>query len=152
MLDQGPRIHPHTGCHLIFTRDERRFKEESFDSRMHELSIAQNVLDIVHQYVPAEDRHRIATVGMNVGELSGVVVDSLEFCFTAITSDTPMREARLKVVEIPLQARCRSCAAAFRVEHSQFSCPSCGSTDLEITAGRELQVTDIELRDGEEGS
>ncbi len=117
---------------------------------MHELSIAQSVLDIVHQYVPADDRHRIATVGMKIGELSGVVVDSLEFCFTAITSATPMKDARLKVTEVPVQARCRTCAATFRVKDSDFRCPSCGSGDLEITAGRELQVTDIELRDGEE--
>ena len=118
---------------------------------MHELSIAQNVLDIVHQYVPPEDRHRIATVGMKIGELSGVVVDSLEFCFTAITSATPMKDARLKVTEIPVQARCRTCSATFRVEYSEFRCPSCGGTDIEVTAGRELQVTEIELRDGEEG-
>ena len=116
---------------------------------MHELSIAQNILDIVHQYVPPEDRGRITRVGMKIGELSGVVVDSLEFCFTAIISGTPMVDARLNVVQVPIQARCRSCSSAFQVDQSVFRCPNCGGSDLEVTAGRDLQVTDIELRDGE---
>ncbi len=117
---------------------------------MHELSIAQNILEIVHQYIPPEDRHRVVKVGMKVGELSGVVVESLEFCFGAVNAGTPMEGAQLNIERIPLQAECRTCRSRFHVEESVFRCPDCGSTDLEITTGRELQVTDIELRDGEE--
>ena len=119
---------------------------------MHELSIAQNILEIVQQYVPLQDRHRITRVGMKLGELSGVVVDSLEFCFGAINAGTPMEGARLDIEHIPLQAECKTCKTRFHVEESRFRCPACESEDLEITAGRELQVTDIELRDGEEAS
>ena len=40
---------------------------------MHELSIAQNILEIVHQYVPEEQRAKVQSVKVQVGRLSGVV-------------------------------------------------------------------------------
>lgn len=116
---------------------------------MHELSIAHNVLEIVQQHVPQRDARTVRTIRMKVGELSGVVVESLAFCFGAITTGTPLEGARLEIQQIPLQSECRSCAKLFRIEENNFRCPSCGSDDLSIVAGRELQVTEIELNDGE---
>lgn len=114
---------------------------------MHELSLAHNVLEIVQQYVPPEDAHTVKTVRMKIGELSGVVVESLEFCFEAITTGTSLHGARLDVEQIPLRSECRQCATLFRVEQNNFRCPSCGSSNLTIVSGRELQVTEIELND-----
>lgn len=119
---------------------------------MHELSIAQNILDIVQQYVPASDSRNVKTVRMKVGELSGVVTESLEFCFGAIIMGTHLEGARLDIEQIPLQTECKQCAKLFRVEENNFRCPTCGSDDLSIVSGRELQVTEIELNDGGESS
>jgi len=115
---------------------------------MHELSIAHNILEIVQQYVPPNDTRSIKTVRMKVGELSGVVSESLEFCFDAITVGTYLQGAHLDIEPIPLKSECRKCTNTFRVEEYNFRCPSCGSDDLSIIAGRELQVTEIELNDG----
>ena len=115
---------------------------------MHELSLAQNVLEIVQQYLPADNAHAVRCVRMKVGELSGVVIDSLDFCFNALASGTPLQGVRLEIEQIPLRARCRKCSNVFRIENTLFRCVACGSTDLEILSGRELQVTEIELDDG----
>src|SRR5512140_134057 len=116
---------------------------------MHELSIAQSILEIVRQHLPANGSQNVRTVNMKVGELSGVVTDSLEFCFEAITTGTPFEGARLAIEHLPVRARCRTCAAVFPVEQSVFRCTSCRGEDLEIVSGRELQVTEIELADDE---
>jgi hydrogenase nickel incorporation protein HypA/HybF len=115
---------------------------------MHELSIAQNIVDIVQQYVPDTDSGNVRTVRMKVGELSGVVSESLEFCFGAIIMGTPLEGAHLAIEQIPLQTECRKCGNVFRVEEYNFRCPACASDDISIVSGRELQVTEIELNDG----
>jgi hydrogenase nickel incorporation protein HypA/HybF len=114
---------------------------------VHELSIAQNILEIVRQYVPQEKERAVKSVRVMVGDLSGVVSESLTFCFGALTTGTPLERATLAITAVPLQAECRDCRRRFTVEQLQFLCPACGGTDLLILSGKELQVTEIELLD-----
>ena len=114
---------------------------------MHELSLAQSIVDIVQNAASANGAGRVLTIGVRIGELSGVVVDSLTFCFTAITAGTSLEGAALRVDRIPVRAQCRECRALCEVENLVFLCPSCGSGNLEIIAGRELQVSEIEVED-----
>ena len=116
---------------------------------MHELSIAQSIVEIVEQYVPQDHQGEVQTVKLKVGELSGVVVESLEFCFSAVTAGTRFEGALLDVEHIRLTARCRRCANVAPVSDNSFSCHACGSTDVAIVSGRELQVTEIEVTDNE---
>jgi hydrogenase nickel incorporation protein HypA/HybF len=60
----------------------------SHEQAMHELSIAQSIVEIVHQYVPVGNCRSVKTVRVLVGEHAGVVPDSLSFCFEAITAET----------------------------------------------------------------
>ncbi|HTP13579.1 MAG TPA: hydrogenase maturation nickel metallochaperone HypA, partial [Bacteroidota bacterium] len=68
---------------------------------MHELSIAQNIVDMVHQYAPTGNGETVKSVRLRVGEYSGVVADSLEFCFSAIVADTPLRGTTLEIERVP---------------------------------------------------
>lgn len=117
---------------------------------MHELSIAQSILEIVHQHVPEGQRSDIRSVKVQVGRLSGVVPESLEFCFSAIIEATPLGDARLDIVPTPVRAHCGECAVTFELQGTTFVCPSCKSVDLEILSGTELQVIEVELREEKE--
>lgn len=64
---------------------------------MHELSLATGILDIVRQYVPIERAQAVRSVRVRVGDLAGVVPDSLAWCFSAIASDTPYARAFLAI-------------------------------------------------------
>ena len=114
---------------------------------MHELGIAQNIFQIVRQSVPADQAADVRSVRMRVGQLSGVVPDSLSFCFTVIVSDTAMRQASLEIEQVPVVSQCRDCKRHFGMDEWGFSCPSCKSTNLELISGRELEVVEIELAD-----
>lgn len=114
---------------------------------MHELSIAQSILEIVQQSLPPESAPAVKCVRMKVGEMAGVVVDSLEFCFTALISGTPMEGATLEIEFVPVMAKCKACGNGFRVEDYAFVCPSCHSYDVQLLSGRELQVVEVELAD-----
>jgi hydrogenase nickel incorporation protein HypA/HybF len=115
---------------------------------LHELSLAQNIVDIVQNAASANGSGRVTTVGVRVGELSGVVVDSLTFCFSAITAGTPLEGAILEVTRVPVRAECKDCRAVSEIDMMAFLCPSCGNGNLDIIAGRELQVSHIEVDEG----
>ena len=117
---------------------------------MHELSIAQSIIDIVHQYVPANDRPQVKTVFVKVGKLAGIVPDSLEFNFSAITADTPLANARLTIEHIPFTIQCNVCNIISEQEAGTVLCPQCGSLDTHTLTGTELQVTAIDVNEPEE--
>lgn len=112
---------------------------------MHELSIAESILEIVKENVGATDS--VKSVKVRIGELANVVPDSLEFCFNAITKGTMFENARLEIENVDMVAHCEVCGADSKVEDVLFRCKSCGSTDVKIISGTELQVVQIEMDD-----
>jgi hydrogenase nickel incorporation protein HypA/HybF len=116
---------------------------------MHELSVAQSIVDIVLQHLPKEDHVAVKSVGLRLGEMAGIVPDSLEFCFSAITQGTPLEGATLAIEHVPLRAHCNDCGVDGNIEPTLFACPTCGGRSLVILSGREMQVKDIEVEEGE---
>ncbi len=108
---------------------------------MHELAITQSVVDMV---VERTTGRRVASVQVQVGALSGVVPDAMRFCFDVAAQGTPIEGATLEIDESPGRGSCRSCGDEFDVADLILLCP-CGSADVQITAGRELLVTSVEL-------
>jgi hydrogenase nickel incorporation protein HypA/HybF len=119
---------------------------------MHELGIAQNILQIVQQAVPETGAPCVRIIRIRVGQLSGVVPDSLDFCFSAIVNDTEMKQARLEIEQVPLTSECRDCRQRFPINELDFFCPACKSTNLELVSGRELEVVEIEMADESDGT
>ncbi len=114
---------------------------------MHELSIAESIVDIVHQYVDQERLPDVRSVSVTVGTFSGVVPDSLEFSYQAINAGTPLERSYLALERIPFVVHCRDCRRESVSDDGVVVCPACSSANTEILSGRELQVKDIELED-----
>lgn len=112
---------------------------------MHELGIAGNILEIVRQAVPEGQAGAVRKIRIRVGALSGVVPDSLLFCLEALLDESEMRHAGPVMETIPAVAHCQACLKRCTLEDFAFSCPFCGSADLDLISGRELEVVDIEL-------
>jgi len=114
---------------------------------MHELGIAQNILEIVQQSVPKNQAKSVRDIRIRVGQLSGIVPDSLDFCFTAIINNTDMQQARLAIEQVPTLSQCKKCAHRFEIKDWIFSCPVCQSVSVELISGKELEIVDIQLAD-----
>lgn len=114
---------------------------------MHELSVAQEILGIVYQYVPNPKPNTVKSVKVSVGRLSNILTDSLTFCFEAITSDTPLKGTRLEIIELPVKIQCSSCNEVSEIDEPVFACPNCGDNQIKIISGTELKVDEIELFD-----
>jgi hydrogenase nickel incorporation protein HypA/HybF len=112
---------------------------------MHELSLTQGVVEAITDRLG--DR-RVVMVRLEIGKLSGVVVDSVRFCFDLVVAGTSLAGARLEVVEPGGRARCRDCGSEFRSDDPILLC-SCGSSDVEVLAGTELLIKAVQLAPGE---
>ncbi|MFM2097257.1 MAG: hypothetical protein RIS70_4381 [Planctomycetota bacterium] len=114
---------------------------------MHELGLAQNILDIVREHTPANRIAAVRRVRVDVGRMAGVVVESLDFCFSTLIATTPMSSARLECRTVPLRVACETCGGTSECEGDWFVCPGCGSSRTRVVAGMDLRVSEIELED-----
>ena len=114
---------------------------------MHELSVAQGILDLVQQHVPQDQAGAVRHVTVRLGALSGVVADSLDFCFSAIVAGTPYDGASLAIERVPTRAACNGCSREFGIEELVFRCPHCGGSHIRVISGDELKVVSVELAD-----
>ena len=109
---------------------------------MHEMSITQSVVEICEGHAGGR---RVTDVVLEIGELSGVVPESIEFCFEACITGTLLEGARLKLEIVSAIGRCPACARQFPITSLFEHCPSCGGFGLGIVSGEELRVKELEL-------
>jgi hydrogenase nickel incorporation protein HypA/HybF len=108
---------------------------------MHELSIAASVVEAV---LERTGEQQVSAVRLVVGRLSGVVPDALSFAFEIATTGTRLEGAALEIDEPSGRAHCRDCRSDFAVDDLILLC-DCGSADVEVVSGRELQVASVEV-------
>jgi hydrogenase nickel incorporation protein HypA/HybF len=115
---------------------------------MHELSIAESILDIVRQYVPEPARTPVRALHVKIGAQSGVSPLALDFAFNAVIADTPLAGAVLHIEEVPYRLRCENCDADFESSDGLAVCPDCGSISATVLSGMEMRVDHIDVEDG----
>ena len=108
---------------------------------MHELGITEAVVATVTERVPDG---RVTAVRLEIGALTGVVADSVRFCFDLVTEGTSLEGAALEIEEPAGRCRCRACGAEFVPDWPIVVCP-CGSADAEILAGNDLRILSVRV-------
>jgi hydrogenase nickel incorporation protein HypA/HybF len=108
---------------------------------VHELAITESIVAAVVERMPDTPVRRVHLV---IGRLSGVVPDSVRFCFELVTAGTALDGAELEIDEPSGRVVCRRCAAEFDTDEVLALCP-CGSADVELLRGRELRIRAVEV-------
>ena len=111
---------------------------------MHELSIAEAVVDIALRHA---NGRRVHKVELKVGQLRQVVPSALEFAFELLSNGTPLEGAEVSIESIPARGRCRGCGIETTMTTFPLQCEGCGGMDLELLAGEELLVDALELEE-----
>ena len=114
---------------------------------MHELGIANSVLEAVQLEAQRYPRAAPVKVGVRVGELAGVDRDALAFSFQAITAGTEWARLTLEIETCPRRHRCLACQTVFRVVDYRFECPECGDPQSEYVSGDELELAYLEMEE-----
>ena len=108
---------------------------------MHELGITEAVVATVAERVPDG---RVTAVRLEIGALTGVVADSVRFCFDLVTEGTHLEGAVLEIEESAARCRCRDCGAEFAPDWPIVVCP-CGSADADVLAGNDLRILSVRV-------
>jgi len=108
---------------------------------MHELGITQEIVAIVTEHARGA---RVKRVVLEIGALTAVLPDAVEFCFDLCMEGTPAEGALLQIITISGRARCRQCGNEIALDQPWGLC-SCGSSDLERLSGDELRIKEIEV-------
>jgi hydrogenase nickel incorporation protein HypA/HybF len=112
---------------------------------MHELSIAESILEAVRKEVASRPGSRPIRVGLRIGELAAVDVDSLTFCFEAVLRGTDWEGLQLDARVCPIRRVCRDCSHEFAVVEYDATCPACAGANTRMSSGDELDFDYLEV-------
>ena len=112
---------------------------------MHEFSIALSIVDIALKTAKNAGTEKVNEIEIDVGILSGVVIEALEFALESAVKDTFLEDAGIRINKIRARARCNKCNAVFEPDDVTAQCPDCNSVDFDIIHGKELRVKSINV-------
>jgi len=112
---------------------------------MHELAITKDMLDLVLEQAEKAEAREVGKINLVVGEMCGIVEDSVQFYFDFLKKGTIAEKATLSFTMVPAKAKCRHCGKIFELKEFEWTCPDCGGDSLEIIGGKELCVESIEV-------
>jgi hydrogenase nickel incorporation protein HypA/HybF len=108
---------------------------------MHELAITQGVVQTVTERLPDA---RVTCVRLEIGPLSGVVADSVRFCFDLAAEGTNLEGATLEITQPPASCQCHACGTEFATSDQILLC-GCGSADVAILSGQDLRILSVQV-------
>lgn len=110
---------------------------------MHEMSIAEGILDIVEDTARREGASRVRAIRLEIGALAGVEVEALEFCLAVVLEGSIAAGASLEVERTPGRGWCLDCAEAVGIAALDAPCPRCAGYRVQATGGTEMRVKDL---------
>ena len=82
---------------------------------MHEFSVAQNIVEIVSESFENSDAKKILSVEIDVGTMSGVIVEALQFAMDSAKKQSPLENAAVKINNVQAKAVCNDCKKVFEI-------------------------------------
>lgn len=112
---------------------------------MHEMSLAEGVLQIVERTAEDNAGARVNVVWLEIGTLAQVETEALRFCFDVVTRGSIADGARLEIVAVPGAAWCMPCGERVALAAIGEACPRCGGYQLQVVGGNDLRVKEIAI-------
>lgn len=112
---------------------------------MHELGLVTHVVRTIEDLSKEEQLTEVASVTLEIGEVSGVIPDYLTDCWNYFRAKSELlKEAELKIQEIPAVTICENCQKTYSTLEYKKICPHCGSESTYLVAGNEFNIKEIE--------
>lgn len=115
-------------------------------NRMHELSIAEQILDILAEEAALLEVREVLSATVRVGRLVQVEPDNLLFCLGVLKEQREeTRNTEFVIEEEPLDLVCRECGHRTVASDLIFLCAACHSGKVDVLAGDSLEVSSMEV-------
>ena len=112
---------------------------------MHELSVAMGIVRIAEDELSKSTAQGIETIELEIGDLAGIELDSLEYVWEAAVKGTVLEKAEKIIHRIDGKGICLECDQEFELEQHFDSCPNCNSFLKQILQGKELRVKALQV-------
>lgn len=112
---------------------------------MHEMSLCEGVLQVLQNEAKTQHFSKVKTVWLEIGDLSSVEPEAMLFSFEAVTRHSLADGATLKIINVPGTAWCMQCSQSVTIKQRYDECPDCGSYQLQVTAGDEMKIKELEV-------
>ena len=112
---------------------------------MHEMALAESVLQIIEDHALKQRFARVKSVWLEIGALSGVEPEAMRFCFDAVTRGSIAEGAQLEIVAIPGSGWCMQCEDTVAMPERYAACPRCRGYELRPSGGMEMRVKELEV-------
>ncbi len=114
---------------------------------MHELSIANNLVDMALEAVLPLRVKKVISLRIRLGTVSCISASALQFCYDVVVRGTPLEGASLLIDEIRPKALCPHCQkdCAAEGQPPPFWCTVCSLFVPGDGSGSELELTAIEI-------
>ena len=112
---------------------------------MHELSLSESMLQIIEKAAAEQGFTKVKTVWMEIGQLSCVEKEALQFCFSTVVDGTVAQQAKLEIIDIAGSGWCSHCVREIAVSSRYDACPGCGTYALTVIRGEEMRIRELEV-------
>lgn len=112
---------------------------------MYEFTLTKSVNDALKRLCRDTGWRKVRRVMIKIGGMRNINPELMAFIFAAVSKDTPAEGALLSVMLLPITIRCHSCGKISTREESEFTCPFCGSKNVQILSGLELSIEALEV-------
>jgi len=110
---------------------------------MHEFSIALSIIDISEEEIAKANAAFAEKIELEIGELTGIEIDALEFVWDAAVKNTVLEKAEKTIRTITGISKCMDCSTQFPSNRLFSQCPSCNSMLTNVVSGKELKIKKI---------
>jgi hydrogenase nickel incorporation protein HypA/HybF len=111
---------------------------------VHELAISTAIVNTAEKHAAGR---KVTVVTVRLGRMRQVVPDTLAFYWELVTRDGLCEGSRLEQIIVPARLACRACEHEWEPEWALFRCEKCGTADVAVVAGEELEVESIEVEE-----
>jgi hydrogenase nickel incorporation protein HypA/HybF len=117
---------------------------------MHELSVALRIVQALDEELAGEpDDLKISTVALQVGTLTGLIPEALEFSWDMATEGSLLQGSKLDIQIVNAMGYCQGCQSKQTLTNLQsMRCPICREPITQIIGGNEMEILTVEVADG----
>lgn len=113
---------------------------------MHELGVVFYVVRDVKQVAEENAVEKIASVTLQIGEVSGIIPEYLTDCWNWAKKKEAVTEAAELVIEqIDAVSFCEDCGQEYPTVQYAKICPYCGGEHTYLTRGNEFLIKEIQV-------
>jgi hydrogenase nickel incorporation protein HypA/HybF len=117
---------------------------------MHEAAVMQSVVKTILASMENAGASRVINVQLALGTSGHFAEEAVRLYFQALTQDTPIEGANLRLSWLPATYQCLSCQHRFESASSTETCPRCGDVVLEIFHQDACSVETIDVVSSDE--